>query len=117
MKRLKTKIIAFCLLLAFSIASPTQIQTTNLNPLSPQKTITVQAKAKKKTVKKKNQKKTTKKTAAKKKTTKKVTKSVTVYTTPTGECYHRYACGRGSYSKTTLKSAKLRGLRPCKKCY
>ena len=57
MKRLRTRIIAFCLLLAFSIAGPAQIQTTNLNPLSPQKTISVQAKTNKKTVKKKKSEK------------------------------------------------------------
>ncbi len=119
MKHLKMRLIAFCLLLSFSIMNPVQVQPTTQNPLSPQKTITAQAKAKKKVVKKRATKKTTAKKKTAKKTTAKnnFTKSVTVYVTPTGACYHKYACGRGSYSKSTLNSAKSRGLRPCKKCY
>ena len=40
-----------------------------------------------------------------------------VYITPTGSCYHRKVCGRGSYYKVTLKEAKSLGLRKCRRCY
>lgn len=41
----------------------------------------------------------------------------TVLITRTGECYHTHKCGNGTYFKVSLKEAKARGLRPCKKCY
>lgn len=41
----------------------------------------------------------------------------TVLITRTGECYHTHKCGNGTYFEVTLKEAKARGLRPCKKCY
>ena len=44
-------------------------------------------------------------------------KATKVYITATGSCYHRRKCGRGTYWKVTLKEAKSRGLRPCKRCY
>ena len=46
-------------------------------------------------------------------------KSQKVYITPTGKCYHKTKCGRGTYYKVTLKKAKSMGLRPCRKraCY
>lgn len=40
----------------------------------------------------------------------------TVYVTRTGKKYHAYACGNGTYYKSTLSAAKARGLQPCKKC-
>lgn len=40
-----------------------------------------------------------------------------VLVTPTGKKYHLRKCGRGTYKKTTLKNAKARGLKPCKKCF
>lgn len=40
-----------------------------------------------------------------------------VYITPTGKCYHTHKCGRGTYYKAKLKTAKKMGLRKCKKCY
>ena len=43
--------------------------------------------------------------------------SRTVYTTPTGKCYHYLSsCGWKNSKKTTLQKAKSQGLRPCKKC-
>ena len=44
-------------------------------------------------------------------------KTTYVYVTPTGKKYHTHKCGRGTYTKATLKKAKARGLTPCKKCY
>ena len=44
-------------------------------------------------------------------------KAKTVYVTRAGKCYHKKKCGRGKYYKVTLKEAKNRGLRKCKKCY
>lgn len=41
----------------------------------------------------------------------------TVYVTKTGKKYHKKACGSGTYSKTTLKNAKSRGLTACTKCF
>lgn len=41
----------------------------------------------------------------------------TVLITRTGECYHTHKCGNGTYFEVTLKEAKARGLRACKKCY
>ena len=46
-----------------------------------------------------------------------VSPSSTVYITKTGKKYHKKACGSGTYSKTTLKKAKERGLTACTKCY
>ena len=40
-----------------------------------------------------------------------------VLITRTGKCYHTHKCGNGTYFRATLKEAKARGLRPCKKCY
>ena len=40
-----------------------------------------------------------------------------VLVTPTGKKYHKKKCGNGTYTKTTLKKAKARGLTPCKKCF
>lgn len=40
-----------------------------------------------------------------------------VLVTPTGKRYHRYECGSGNYSWTTLDKALGRGLTPCKNCY
>lgn len=109
MKRLKSSIVSLCLMLMLSIMAPVQVQpVSTTNPVSIQKIVQVDAKTKKKAKKKKS---------TKKKSKKKTTKSVTVYVTETGECYHARACGRGTYYKSTLKSAKARGLRPCKKCY
>ena len=36
--------------------------------------------------------------------------------TPTGECYHKYAHGRGSFSEVPLSEALSRNLRPCMVC-
>ncbi len=109
MKRLKSSIVSLCLMLMLSIMAPVQVQpVSTTNSVSIQKIVQVDAKTKKKAKKKKS---------TKKKSKKKTTKSVTVYVTETGECYHARACGRGTYYKSTLKSAKARGLRPCKKCY
>ncbi|MBE5928181.1 MAG: hypothetical protein E7267_02235 [Lachnospiraceae bacterium] len=113
MRHLKSKFIALCLILVFSMANPVQIQTTSQNTVSVNNVIKVEAAKKKATKKKVTKKKTTKKKVVKKNTP----KSTTVYVTATGECYHRYACGRGTYYKSTLKSAKSIGLRACKKCY
>ncbi len=44
-------------------------------------------------------------------------KTTYVYVTPTGKKYHTHKCGNGKFTKTTLKKAKARGLKPCKKCY
>lgn len=105
MKRLKSSIVSLCLMLMLSIMAPVQVQpVSTTNPVSIQKVVQVDAKTKKKAKKKKS-------------TKKKTTKSVTVYVTETGKCYHTHACGRGTYYKSTLKSAKASGLRPCKKCY
>lgn len=66
--------------------------------------------------------KSTKKHTTELKATKSAVKSSgqssrTVYTTPTGRCYHYLSgCGGKNSKKTTLKEAKSRGLRPCKKC-
>ena len=66
--------------------------------------------------------KSTKKHTTEPKATKSAAKSSgqssrTVYTTPTGRCYHYLSgCGGKNSKKTTLKEAKSRGLRPCKKC-
>lgn len=50
-------------------------------------------------------------------TVKKASTGHTVYVTPTGKCYHyNNHCNGGTYYKSTLKKAKARGLRPCKKC-
>lgn len=47
----------------------------------------------------------------------KETDGVTVYTTPSGECYHLDPdCGGKNSSATTLTQAQNRGYRPCKKC-
>ena len=113
MRHLKSKFIALCLVLVFSMANPVQIQTTSQNTVSVNSAVKVEAAKKKANKKKITKKKVTKKKVVKKKTT----KSTTVYVTATGECYHRYACGRGTYYKSTLKSAKSIGLRACKKCY
>lgn len=40
----------------------------------------------------------------------------TVFVTPTGECYHKYAHGRGSFSEVPLSEALSRNLRPCMVC-
>ena len=40
----------------------------------------------------------------------------TVYITKTGECYHAYAHGNGTFTATTLSNAISKGLRPCKVC-
>ncbi|MDO5519891.1 MAG: ComEC/Rec2 family competence protein [bacterium] len=40
-----------------------------------------------------------------------------VYVTPTGKKYHKKACGRGTFTKATIKSAKARGLTACSKCF
>lgn len=42
---------------------------------------------------------------------------MTVYVTPTGEKYYTHACGRGTYTESTLSAAKARGLTACKKCF
>ena len=92
------------------VSTPDTIQTVTV----------VQAKKK---VTKKTTKKSTKKSAKKKsvnkskKTGTKAKKEAQVYVTPTGECYHTHACGRGNYYKASLSTAKSRGLRPCQKCY
>ena len=118
MRHLKSKFIALCLVLVFSMANPVQIQTTSQNTVSVNSAVKVEAAKKKANKKKITKKKVTKKKVVKKKVVKKkTTKSTTVYVTATGECYHRYACGRGTYYKSTLKSAKSIGLRACKKCY
>lgn len=46
------------------------------------------------------------------------TKEIVVYITRTGECYHRGYCRYLCKSKIaiTLKDAKAKGYRPCKKC-
>lgn len=43
----------------------------------------------------------------------------TVYTTRTGECYHRSSCSslRKSKFPTTVSQAKRDGYRPCQRCY
>lgn len=101
MKRFRSKIIAICIMMLLSITGPINISTGS-EQFPVQNVVHVDAK--KKIAKKKSYKKSNK-------------KSVTVYVTATGECYHRYACGRGTYYKSTLKSAKASGLRACKKCY
>ncbi|SJZ99515.1 WxL domain surface cell wall-binding [Pilibacter termitis] len=40
-----------------------------------------------------------------------------VYITPTGEKYHAYKCGNGTYMQTTLSDALSGGYEPCEKCY
>lgn len=44
-------------------------------------------------------------------------RNATVYITASGSKYHRQACGNGTYSKTTLKTALSKNLEPCSKCY
>ena len=40
-----------------------------------------------------------------------------VYTTRTGECYHRHYCvAHHTHFRHTVKEAKAMGLRPCKVC-
>ena len=40
-----------------------------------------------------------------------------VYTTRTGECYHRHYCvSHHTHYRHTVKEAKAMGLRPCKVC-
>ncbi|BBF45113.1 late competence protein comeC, DNA transport [Lachnospiraceae bacterium KM106-2] len=41
----------------------------------------------------------------------------TVYVTKTGKKYHARKCGRGTFTKATIKAAKARGLTACSKCY
>lgn len=119
--KFKRAFLVLCMFLSLSFMVPESAGIV-YEPLNSMQTITV-AKAGKKAVKRKVvKKKTTKKKIVKKdKKTKKATvkakKEAQVYVTPTGECYHTHACGRGSYSKAPLSSAKARGLRPCKKCY
>lgn len=109
MKRLKNSMVSLCLMLILSIMAPVQVQPVNTpTPVSIQKVVQVDAKTKKKAKKKKS---------TKKKSKKKTTRSVTVYITKTGKCYHARTCSRGTYYKSTLKSAKASRLRPCKKCY
>lgn len=45
--------------------------------------------------------------------------STLVYTTRTGECYHRYSCSSLSKScyETTLSQAVADGYRPCGRCH
>lgn len=99
MKHVKLRLIMMCTALLLTFAAPVQMKVTDQG-MGVKYAVSVDAKAKKKSVKKKKAK-----------------KAVVVYVTATGECYHTHACGRGTYYKSTLKSAKAQGLRPCKKCY
>lgn len=55
--------------------------------------------------------------AQKKPVTNSSSTSITVYITPTGSKYHFDShCNGGSYSATTLESAKNSGYTPCGKC-
>lgn len=99
MKNVKLRLIMMCTAFLLIFVTPVQMQVTE-HGVNVKKEVLVDAKAKKKSVKKKT-----------------VKKATVVYVTQYGKCYHSHACGRGSYYKSTLKSAKSRGLRPCKKCY
>lgn len=99
MKHVKLRLIMMCTALLLTFAAPVQMKVTDQG-MGVKYAVSVDAKAKKKSVKKKKAK-----------------KAVIVYVTSTGECYHTRPCGRGTYYKSTLKSAKAQGLRPCKKCY
>lgn len=110
----KKRFLTLCVFLTLSFIVPQQPIVSTPNTIQKVKVVQAKKKVTKKVKKKSVKKKSVNKS---KKTSTKAKKEAQVYVTPTGECYHTHACGRGNYYKASLSTAKSRGLRPCHKCY
>lgn len=110
----KKRFLTLCVFLTLSFIVPQQPIVSTPNTIQTVKVVQAKKKVTKKVKKKSAKKKSVNKS---KKTSTKAKKEAQVYVTPTGECYHIHACGRGNYYKASLSTAKSRGLRPCRKCY
>lgn len=110
----KKRFLTLCVFLTLSFIVPQQPIVSTPNTIQKVKVVQAKKKVTKKVKKKSAKKKSVNKS---KKTSTKAKKEAQVYVTPTGECYHTHACGRGNYYKASLSVAKSRGLRPCSKCY